>query len=173
MSAASSVGEPAEWLVTHAALLPATGTALDLACGRGRNAIWLAARGLVVRAIDRDPAAIASVRDAAAASHLTINAEVVDVETDTPDFGHLDLIVVTNYLHRPLFPHLIAALRPSGVLVYETFTSDQARRGKPSNPDFLLAPGELRASTTDLITLAWREGTFADRDIASIVARKP
>jgi SAM-dependent methyltransferase len=174
MGTSSSPGEAAAWLVTNAALLPASGTALDLACGRGRNALWLAARGFAVRAIDRDPVAIASVREAATASDLAIEAEVKDVEIDVPDLGRsrYDLIVVTNYLHRPLFPHLIAALRPHGVLVYETFTRAQAQRGRPTNPAFLLGPGELRALTAELMTLASREGTVGDREIASIVARK-
>jgi 2-polyprenyl-3-methyl-5-hydroxy-6-metoxy-1,4-benzoquinol methylase len=166
--------DAAEWLVANASLVPITGMALDLACGRGRNALWLAARGLAVRAIDRDRVAIAHVRETAAARHLTVEADVVDVEIDTPALGRsrYDLIVVTHYLHRPLFPFLIAALRPSGVLVYETFTQAQAARGKPTNPDFLLRPGELLTLTADLQTLASREGTFGDREVASIVARK-
>jgi 2-polyprenyl-3-methyl-5-hydroxy-6-metoxy-1,4-benzoquinol methylase len=168
------VGDAAEWLVTNAGFLPATGTALDVACGRGRNALWLAGRGLTVRAIDRDPVAIASLREAAAAGHVEIDAEAVDLESGQPDLGRAryDLIVVTHYLHRPLFPILLAALRPQGVLVYETFTEAQARRGKPTNPAFLLRPGELHTLTAGLMTLASREGTFGDRDVASIVARK-
>jgi tellurite methyltransferase len=71
-----------------------------------------------------------------------------------------------------LFPHLLAALRPGGILVYETFTQAQARRGKPTNPAFLLEPGELRALTAGLTILAWREGEFGGRDVASIVCRR-
>jgi SAM-dependent methyltransferase len=170
----TSPGEAAEWLAMNAALLPETGTALDVACGRGRNALWLAARGLSVRAIDRDPAVIAHLRESAAALSVAIDADVVDLEIGAPRLGlsRYDLIVVTNYLHRPLFPHLIAALRPHGVLVYETFTRAQARRGKPRNPAFLLAPGELLALTAELTTLASREGVFLERDVASVVARK-
>jgi len=80
--------------------------------------------------------------------------------------------VAVHYLHRPLFPHLLAALRPGGILVYETFTQAQARRGKPTNPAFLLEPGELRALTAGLTILAWREGEFGGRDVASIVCRR-
>ena len=79
---------------------------------------------------------------------------------------------MVHYLHRPLFPPLLAALRPGGVLVYETFTIAQAARGKPTNPDFLLRPGELRDLVGSLELLAWREGEFDGRDVASVVAQK-
>jgi len=172
---ATANGEPSEWLVTQAALLPRSGIALDVACGRGRNAFWLASRGLSVHAIDRDEAAVSQVRAAASVGGLTIDAVVQDLEVIEPDLGQAryDVIVAVHYLHRPLFPHLIAALRPRGLLVYETFTQAQARRGKPTNPAFLLAPGELRSLTAGLTILAWREGEFGGRDVASIVCRKP
>jgi len=83
-----------------------------------------------------------------------------------------DVIVVVHYLHRPLFPALISALRPRGLLIYETFTHAQALRGKPTNPAFLLAPGELMQLVQPLEVIARREGVFEDRDVASIVARK-
>jgi SAM-dependent methyltransferase len=167
--------DAADWLVANAALLPAPGVALDVACGRGRNALWLAAQGFVVDALDRDEEAIAGLRADAAARGLPVRAAVADLEIPTPDLGcdRYDVIAVFNYLHRPLLPHLIAALRPGGVMVYETFTRAQARRGKPTNPAFLLEPGELRARTAELILLADREGVFGGRDVASIVARKP
>lgn len=168
-------GTASAWLVANAVLLPSCGVALDVACGRGRNTFWLAARGFMVEAVDRDAAAIAAVRQEAAARHLPIHAEVVDLETGSPNLGEsrYDLIVVVNYLHRPLFPSLLAALRPGGVLVYETFTRAQARRGKPTNPAFLLEPAELHARTAGLTLLAEREGTFDGRDVASLVARRP
>jgi 2-polyprenyl-3-methyl-5-hydroxy-6-metoxy-1,4-benzoquinol methylase len=164
-----------EWLVMNAAWLPSAGTALDVACGRGRNSFWLAERGLVVDAVDRDATAIAAVADEATARGLAVSAEVKDLEVSSPDLGdaRYDVILVVHYLHRLLFPHLLAALRPRGVLIYETFTRAQARRGKPNNPDFLLDPGELRARTMGLTLLADREGTFGGREVASVVARKP
>ena len=167
--------QPNQWLVANAGLLPVCGAALDVASGRGRNALWLAARGLAVHAIDRDATALASLRESAVRTHLAVDTESVDLETDTSplDVSRYDLIVVVHYLHRPLFPHLVAALRPGGVLVYETFTSAQARRGKPTNPAFLLQPGELISLASGLTLLATREGTFENRDVASLVARKP
>jgi SAM-dependent methyltransferase len=165
---------PNEWLVSNADLLPVSGVALDVACGRGRNALWLAERGLAVHAVDRDATALASLRESATAGRVVIDTEIVDLETETVplDDSRYDAIVVVHYLHRPLFPHLIAALRPGGVLVYETFTIAQARRGRPTNPAFLLQPGELVSLATGLEPLAMREGTFGDRDVASLVARK-
>jgi len=81
-------------------------------------------------------------------------------------------VVGTRYLHRPLFPQLVAALRPGGVLIYETFTTAQAARGKPTNPDFLLRPGELVTLVRPLTILTQREGDFDGRMVASVVARR-
>ena len=83
-----------------------------------------------------------------------------------------DVIVVVHYLHRPLFPALIEALTPGGLLVYETFTRAQAARGKPTNPDFLLEPGELLDLVRPLEVLASREGDYDGRMVASVIARR-
>lgn len=165
---------PAAWLVDHAYLLPAAGTALDVACGRGRHALWLAGRGLSVRAVDRNADAIGALQDEADRQGLAIKAEVCDLEQGSWSLGHAayDVIVVIHYLHRPLVPALIAALRPGGLLIYETFTRAQARRGKPTNPDFLLTDGELERLVAPLDVLDSRAGVFDDRDVASVVARK-
>jgi SAM-dependent methyltransferase len=166
---------PATWLVYHQHLLPRSGGALDVACGRGRHALWLAARGLVVHAIDRDAQAIADLNRVSSERALDIRPRVFDLETGSPQLPEraFDLVVVFNYLHRPLFAALIAALRPGGLLIYETFTRAQAARGKPTNPAFLLEPGELRRLVEPLEVMAEREGTFGERDIASIVAIAP
>jgi SAM-dependent methyltransferase len=164
---------PTPWLVAHQALLPGRGEALDVACGRGRNALWLAERGLDVHAVDRDAEAIDAVRREANARHLPIVAGVCDLEAPGVSLGRAryDVIVVVHYLHRPLRPALIEALRPGGLLIYETFTRDQALRGKPTNPDFLLEKGELRRLVAPLTVLDYREGEFEGRDVASVVAR--
>ena len=164
---------PARWLTAHKHLLPPGGRVLDVACGRGRHALWLAARGWPVHAIDRDAAAIAFVREEAARLALPLVADVMDLETGDarlPERAY-DAIVVVHYLHRPLFPALVKALRPGGVLIYETFTVAQALRGKPTNPDFLLAPGELVRAVAPLDIVDAREGEFDGRDVASVVAR--
>jgi SAM-dependent methyltransferase len=117
------------------------GEVLDLACGNGRHARLLAALGHVVIALDRDPQALA-----AAAGE---NIEPIEYDVEAPGnpwpFAPRSLagIVVSNYLHRPLFGHLAASLAPDGVLIYETFARGNEAFGKPSNPDFLLMPGEL------------------------------
>ena len=166
---------PAEWLTSHAPLLPASGDALDMACGRGRHAVWLAGRGLRVTAIDRSAEAIAALSAAACEHALQLEAQVVDLEQPDADLGReaYDVIVGVHYLHRALFPAIVAALRPGGILIYETFTRAQARRGKPTNPAFLLEPGELRTLTAGLEMLDEREGEFGNRDVAAIVCRKP
>lgn len=165
---------PSSWLVENADLVPRSGTALDLACGRGRHALLLAAIGLEVRAVDRDPAAIARLREAAKCSGLSVEAEVMDLEADGASLGEdvHDLVLAVHYLHRPLFPAILAALRPGGILLYETFTTHQAARGKPSNPEFLLEPGELRRLVSPLEVLREREGDFEGRSVASIAGRK-
>lgn len=165
---------PSAWLVDNRALLPREGDALDLASGSGRHAIWLAEHGFRTTAVDRDADAIARLADVAITRALPINPLVVDLENGEPFLMPLsfDLIVVVHYLHRPLFPSLVSALRPGGVLVYETFTRAQAARGKPTNPAFLLESGELVTLVEPLSVLATREGDFDDRSVASIVAKK-
>ena len=106
---------------------------------------------------------------------LPLKTEAFDLEGGDrrlPTAG-ADVIVVVHYLHRPLFPGLIEALRPGGVLVYETFTQAQAARGKPTNPAFLLAPGELRTLVAPLELLVEREGDFEGKMLASVIARRP
>jgi len=178
--------DPTPWLVDHARLLPSAGDALDVASGSGRNAVWLAARGLSTLAIDRDAEKIEAIRQTAAVRALPLRGEVIDLETDVvsdflgpPKLGTseggsrtYDVIVVVHYLHRPLFPALRDALEPGGILVYETFTRAQAQRGKPTNPAFLLEPGELRELVAPLEVLAEREGDFEGKMLASVIARR-
>ncbi|HVZ23205.1 MAG TPA: methyltransferase domain-containing protein [Vicinamibacterales bacterium] len=166
---------PARWLTEHARLLPPGGDALDVACGRGRHALWLAAQGYRVRAIDRDAARVHALAQEAAARRLPVRAEVLDLEAGGVTLGRsaFDVIVVVHYLHRPLFPLLLEALRPGGTLVYETFLRQQAGRGKPTNPAFLLEPGELARLVAPLEILVEREGDHEGRFVASVVARRP
>lgn len=184
---------PSSWLVANADLLPRGGSVLDVACGAGRHALLLAAAGFRVRAVDRDPAKIAFLQDAAARLGVPVEAAVVDLEADPPgtaivdpgaavvepraaivDLGTaaFDLVLVFHYLHRPLFPALARAVKPGGLLLYETYTIDQAARGRPTNPDFLLQPGELPRLAAPLEILRRREGEFDGRMVAGIVARR-
>jgi SAM-dependent methyltransferase len=164
----------ASWLVQHEDLLPREGHALDVACGRGRHAIWLAEHGLTTVALDRNPDAIHELNDEARVRRLPLTAEVRDLEGVSTPFSRsaYDVIVVVHYLHRPLFPALVEALALGGLLVYETFTRAQAVRGKPTNPDFLLEPGELLDLVRPLDVLASREGDYDGRMVASVIARR-
>ena len=166
------MNRPSAWLTGNRDLLPASGDSLDLACGSGRHAVWLAEQGFRVLAVDRDAAAIKALSDEASRRGLSISAEVVDLENGRPFVqpDAFDLIVVVHYLHRPLFPSIVSALRRGGVLVYETFTRAQAARGKPTNPAFLLEEGELTSLVQPLEILESREGDFEGRMVASVVA---
>lgn len=165
---------PCSWLVENLDLLTAGSEVLDLACGRGRHAIFLAAAGFGVRAVDVDGEHIQTVRGLAAKRGLDIDTEVVDLEIEGRGLGEgvHDVILGIHYLHRPLFPALIRALRPGGLLVYETFTVDQALIGRPRNPDFLLEKGELPRLVRPLDVLRQREGEFDGRRVAGIVAQR-
>jgi SAM-dependent methyltransferase len=161
-------------LIDNRDLLPLRGRALDVACGRGRHALWLGSEGYDTRGVDRNPELVASLNSAADRLGLPVRAEVLDLEAPGATLGvdAYDVIVVVHYLHRPLFPALKAALRQGGVLLYETFTVDQAARGKPTNPDFLLRHGELRQLVEPLAVLRFREGEAEGCLVAGIGARK-
>jgi len=124
--------------------------------------------------VDRDEERIAELQSRAARAGLPVQAEVVDLETGPADLGAAacDLIVVVHYLHRPLFPALLRALRPGGLLVYETFTVEQARRGHPRRPEFLLLPGELPRRVAPLQVLRSREGEFEGRCVSAVAAMR-
>lgn len=148
---------PSAWVARWAPVIPA-GETLDLACGGGRHARLLAVLGHPVLAVDRDAASLAQ----AAGPGITTLQHDLEAEGSVWPFppGRFAGIVVTNYLHRPLFAHLAGALAPDGILVYETFALGNERFGKPSNPAFLLAPGELLdvAARHGLRVLAYEDG---------------
>jgi SAM-dependent methyltransferase len=135
---------PSAWLQRFAPLIPAGGEVLDLACGSGRHIPLLLAQGLRVTGVDRDAAALAEAR-AAAGTNAALQLLQADIETGAwPLAGRRFAgIVVTNYLWRPLWPAILAALDDGGVWIHETFAQGHQRIGRPSRPDFLLQPGEL------------------------------
>lgn len=128
------------WVARFAPLIPAGGEVLDLACGAGRHARYLAELGYRVEAVDKDEALLATLAGVA-----NVIARRADLEGGAwPYFGrHFDGIVVTNFLWRPLMPSLMACLAEGGVLIYETFMSGNERFGSPSSPEHLLRSGEL------------------------------
>jgi len=171
---AGRVPSPSSWLLESAPRWPAGGRALDVACGRGRHALLLAAAGFEVTAVDVDAAAVADLRAQSRGVGLSLHTEVRDLEGADTELGEaaFDLIVVFRYLHRPLFPALRNALRPGGLLVYETFTRAQAARGHPKNPAFLLDDRELLRLVAPLEVLASEEGEREGSFVARVVARR-
>ncbi|HUD73262.1 MAG TPA: rhodanese-like domain-containing protein [Dongiaceae bacterium] len=171
---------PSSWLLANVDLLPSADRAggapevLDVASGSGRHALLLASAGFKVRAIDADETRLAGLRATAAAVGLGLEAARVDLESAGADLGsgEYDLILVFRYLHRPLFPALAKALRPGGVLLYETYTEAQAGRGKPTSPAHLLEAGELRRLVQPLRVLREREGEYDGAMVAGVVARR-
>jgi SAM-dependent methyltransferase len=156
MSAHDSSLPPSPWVIRSSALVPAGARVLDVACGQGRHSRWFAGRGCRVVAVDRDASALE--RLAAVAGVTTV---VADLEAQPWPFEGqaFDAIVVTHYLHRPLFPRLLGALADDGALIYETFARGNEAFGKPSNPDFLLDDGELLSIVGDsLIVVAFEQG---------------
>ena len=133
-------GEPSPWVERFAPLVPAHGAVLDLACGGGRHGRLFLARGHAVTLIDRDLAGVSDLGRMAQAELVAADLEAAMWPCEGRSFA---AIVVVNYLHRPLFRHILAALEPAGVLIYETFAAGNEALGRPRNPDFLLQPGEL------------------------------
>ncbi len=151
---------PSSWIVKFAPLIKSQGRVLDLACGSGRHAKWLAQQGYQVDALDRDPIATASMHEIDG-----IHVTTVDLETaEPPTFEHrYDGIIVSRYLHRPLLATLATLLQPGGILIYETFMRGNERFGKPSNPDFLLMPDELLHTYTPLLNVIdFEQGEIAE-----------
>lgn len=183
--AGQAASPPATFLVQQLHRLP-KGKALDVAAGRGRHSLFLAARGFHVDAVDRDESALAHLSTSAQGhAPMAITTRALDLEQSTPcepDLGEgiYDTILVFFYLHRPLFPAIIRALRPGGVLVYETFTLDNhVYHQHPKRRAFCLSPNELLHLTSPLHVLHYDEGAHVDGNgsdrtyTARLLASKP
>ncbi len=159
--------EPSSWVARFAPLIARGGPVLEVACGRGRHTRWLEARGHRVTGIDRDRAALAA---SGASETIVCDLEAhADPREVWPLRGRrFAAVLVTNYLHRPLFGLLIDALDEGGVLIYETFARGNQRFGKPSNPAFLLEDGELLARCGALSVVAYEDGLVTAPRPASI-----
>ncbi len=164
---------PADLLTAFAGLLPNGGRALDLACGSGRNTLWLAGRGFDVVGIDLSAEALRQGRELSSRNGLRVNWVQADVETAPLTPGEFDVILSFYFRSPALYPRIRAALRPGGWLFYETYTLEQLRHDSgPRNPDHLLRPGELLRVFADWRVVFYRE-TATERGIASLVAQKP
>ena len=169
---------PADWLVQHRHLLT-PGHALDLACGRGRHTLYLAQQGFRVEAWDRDAAALEAVQTTAKTLGLsTITTRLVDLEQEPAILSaSFELIIVFYYLQRDLFPQIMRALKPGGLLVYETFLIDNHERfNHPRRREFCLGHNELLSLCRELRVLAYREGALNPHTgpfTAALVAQRP
>jgi SAM-dependent methyltransferase len=162
------IADPSPWVKRFASVIPKDGSVLDLACGAGRHAVFLASLGYPVLAVDQDITAIEAMKNPA------IEARPEDLEgASWPLADQLYAgIVVTNYLYRPFLDQLPQMLSEGGVLIYETFANGNAEFGKPSNPNFLLKPGELLALAArfDLKVIAY-EDIYLDQPKPAMVQR--
>ncbi|MBI4165849.1 MAG: class I SAM-dependent methyltransferase [Acidobacteria bacterium] len=164
--------EPAKLLTSFAYLLPTRGKALDIACGSGRNSIWLARKGLEVTAIDLSAEALHQGRELARHSGSHVVWLQDDVEAFPLGSNEYDVVACFYYRSPALYPKIRRAIRPGGWLYYETYTLDQLDFASgPRNPEHLLHPGELLAAFRDLQVVFYRE-TSEGRGVASLVARK-
>lgn len=146
------------WVQRWSALVPGGARVLDVACGPGRHVRWFASRGARVTTVDRDAAALEALR-----ALPNVEVIVADIEAGAwPLPGrHFDAVVVTNYLWRALLPTIVASVAEGGVLIYETFARGNETIGRPANPDFLLAPGELLRATDGLRVIGYEDGFVA------------
>jgi len=165
--------DPSLFLAENIRLLP-RGKALDIAMGHGRNAVYLAAQGFEVDGVDIAEDAVDAALALAADQSVTIHAQAGDLEKNYRIAAHAyDLIICFNYLQRSLFPSIEAGLKLGGMVVYETFIVDQARFGRPRNPDHLLKHNELLHRFRNLRVLRYHEGIMSDhKAVAGIIAEK-
>lgn len=137
----SERGEASAWVRRFAPFVPSSGTVLDLACGAGRHSQLFLAAGHPVIAIDKNLGRLNALL-----SHENLSVRELDLEDGSAfpvPAASVAAVVVTNYLYRPILPDIVQAVAPGGILIYETFARGNERFGRPSNPDFLLMPGEL------------------------------
>jgi len=158
---------PSAWVARWSPLVPADAQVLDVACGSGRHVRWFAQRGCRVTGVDRDASALLPLQSIA-------EVVVADIESGPWPFTgrRFDAVVVTHYLWRALLPAIVDSVAEGGVLIYETFSAGNQTVGKPSNPDFLLRPGELLESAAGLRIVAFEDGFLAapDRFVQRIAA---
>lgn len=161
--------EVSAWVKRFADLIEPGGSVLDLACGRGRHVRFFLAAGHSVVALDRD---VSALRGLEAGKRLEV------IECDLEDGSAFPLagrrfaaVVVVNYLFRPLLPQLVQAVAPGGLLIYETFARGNERFGRPRNPDFLLAPGELLDAVSGRLRVLAYEDLIVERPQPAAVQR--
>lgn len=169
--------KPNAFLQTHMHLLP-RGKALDLACGDGTNAVFLAREGFAVEAVDISPVGLKMARRLARGKKAQVRFRQVDLDSISLPRQHYDLIVVLFFLSRRLIPRIRKALKPGGMIVFETYTTEQRGLGTggPHQASYLLKPNELLRLFSGLHVVFYREGVFRvegrRKAIASLIAQK-
>ncbi|MCP3662540.1 MAG: methyltransferase domain-containing protein [Gammaproteobacteria bacterium] len=172
------LGQVARVLEENLHLLPARGKALDLACGRGANALMLATAGLDVHAWDLSPVGIARLDVAALEQDLIVHSVVRDVIKNPPEPNTFDVILISYFLDRNLISAIVSALKPGGLLFYQTFSQLAVSDCGPASADFRLAENELLHLFRELKVRVYREeSTLGDtcngwRDLAMLIAEK-
>lgn len=165
--------DPSPWLLRWAHLIRRGGSVLDVACGSGRHLRWLHAQGFKVTGVDRDSAALAA---------SSAFAEIIAADLESGPWPlqerRFDAVLVTNYLWRPLWPVLRAALEPGGLWLHETFADGQQTVGRPSRAEFLLQPGELITAAAGLRIVAFEDGVVGEplcfvQRIAAVAETRP
>jgi SAM-dependent methyltransferase len=165
--------QPSSFLAAAEGLLPASGVALDVAGGAGRNAVWLARRGFRVTVVDVSPVGLALARRRAAAAGVALATSVLDLERQPLPEGPWDVILVFHYLHRALLAEVAERLTPRGRLLFAHATrSNAARHPRPPLP-FRIDDGEAPRLVRGLALVSYAEGWFAEgRHEARLVARR-
>ena len=150
---------PAWVLQHHADQLPLKGKGLDLACGLGGNALFMAKCGLKVEAWDISEIALTHLNNLAAAQKLPIQVQITNLDQMLLPYQQFDVIVISHYLNRRLFPQIQQALKPNGRLYYQTFLAPVQKQA-PQNPNYYLQSGELPQAFPQLTTQIYGEGTL-------------
>jgi 2-polyprenyl-3-methyl-5-hydroxy-6-metoxy-1,4-benzoquinol methylase len=164
--------EPHPFLREHLALLP-RGRALELAMGEGHNAIFLARQGFAVTGVDISDVAVERCLRLSQAAGLSIDARCLDLRTTTLPAEAYEVVACFSYLQRDLFPQIVNALTTGGMVIYETFTSEQAQYGHPTNPAYLLQPNELLEAFRALRIRFYRELIMpGPKAVASLIGEK-
>ncbi|MDG0024004.1 class I SAM-dependent methyltransferase [Trinickia sp. Y13] len=169
-SGAPGSGGPSKWVVRWSRLVEPGGAVLDVAAGAGRHARWFAGRGHEVVAIDRAEAALAALAEVPGVT--PVRADLEDGSGwPLPETERFAAVVVTNYLNRALLPRLVQCLAPGGIFLYETFARGNETVGRPSNPAFLLEPGELLAAAHGRLSVIAYENGYVTEPRPAFVQR--
>lgn len=165
--------EPDSILTSHSDLLDGKGTALDLACGVGHNAIYLAARGYHVIAVDGSITGLRYGRAAIRKQKLPISLIAADLEHFTLPTAYFDLVLIVRFLYRPLFTQIKRSLKPNGLLIYKTFNINHHRKNPGFNEEYLVKHGELKKVFSDFHLIATNDSEGLEDNLTHLIARKP